>query len=89
MPIFTQTANCTEGDIRLGVANFTEFYITIDEREEYYFIKDEIARGRIEVCTRGRYGTVCGDDWINQDASVVCAQLGFSRHGVLHLPDVN
>ena len=75
------SAICIEGDIRLGVKNFTEFYITTDDFEDYYFIKDELARGRIEVCLEGQYGTICDSDWYSNAAAVVCFQLGFSRYG--------
>ena len=53
----------------------------MQEFEEYFFIKDELARGRIEVCIGGRYGTICDHDWSSQDASVICSQLGFSAYG--------
>ncbi len=58
-------------------------YVNEDSIESHYFIKDEVARGRVEVCTGGLWSTVCGDDWSEQEASIVCRQLGFSPYGKL------
>ena len=34
--------------------------------------------GRVEVCQHGQWRTVCNDGWGNEEAEVVCRQLGFS-----------
>lgn len=35
-----------------------------------------------EVCLNGNYSLVCGQSWGNEEASVVCAQLGYSPRGM-------
>ena len=48
------------------------------------------AEGRLELCFRGVWGTVCRDNWGTEAALVACRQLGFVNIGkYFHILHVN
>lgn len=74
---------CIDGTARLlvgeGNAFFEPDFSQYDDLDIYD--KGGLRAGRVEVCIEGRYGTICNNEWDNNDASVVCRQLGFSSYG--------
>lgn len=76
------SAVCEENTVRLVVGdNALNYYNGEYDYPDEYYSKNGLARGRVEVCSEGRYVTVCYDGWDEEDASVVCRQLGFSPYG--------
>lgn len=71
-------ASCGDGDIRICLGTDRNCVVSASSQ---FLIDDRLSVGRVEVCSSGRYGTVCDDVWTDEAASVSCRQLGFSPYG--------
>ena len=70
--------SCVDGSIRLQNPDAS----SESQLPSYDLIKDQVSRGIVEVCINQSYSTILMDSfWSDEDASVICKQLGFSQHG--------
>ena len=66
-------------------SNFDTYPIECSSPGEIRLINSHGIRGnegRVEICFKGQWGTVCDDSWDNHDAEVVCKQLGYRTEGI-------
>ncbi len=49
------------------------------------YVNDTQRQGWVEMCVDGKYRRVCDENWSNEEASVVCGELGLSRYGRLRV----
>ena len=45
---------------------------------------DAVLRGRVEVCINNIWTTICASYWTDNEATVICSQLGYSHYGKLN-----
>lgn len=58
------------------------------ENSDVNYFDDSLSQGRVEICIHSSYSTICansGQGWTNEDAAVVCSELGFTRYGMPRL----
>ncbi len=82
MPIIF-LALCVEGETRLVVGEDKDYFLGLTDYDDHYYDEsnNRLMIGRVEICSRGKYGTICDDSWNKEGASVVCRQLGYSAYG--------
>ena len=74
-------AVCEDSDVRLSVGEDYDYYHGTETVDSSYYIDNQLSIGRLELCLNGQWGVACQDYWSDEQASVVCSQLGFARVG--------
>ena len=73
---------CVNGSVTLEVsATRMPLIAPLKGNENALYGKNGVRAGRVDVCMNSMVGTICNAQWDNKDASVVCAQLGYSPYG--------
>ena len=70
-----------DSEVRLLIGDNDDYYLGGEALDSSYYIDNQLSVGRLELCLNGQWGVACQDYWNNEQASVVCNQLGFARVG--------
>ena len=85
MPLKWLTAAITmrAGDLWASTRSYTPspLWLVCHEEDVRLVEGSSELEGTVEVCWNNEWGTVCSQGWDNNDARVVCRQLGFSVAG--------
>ena len=71
-------SNLSVAIVHTTPSNCTEGNVQLAEGDSEY-------GGRVEVCINKAWGTVCSPGWGNQEARVVCNQIGATTLGIYFL----
>ena len=63
-------------------STISQFLLTVCPPGDVRLVGGSVAdEGRVELCQNNVWGTICDDGFDQNDANVVCRQLGYPDHG--------
>ena len=71
LPVGGSMSTCVEGNVEVSDVGISQILLAASGGR----------LGRVEVCVNGSRVGISGDSWDNEEASVLCRQLGFSQYG--------